>query len=62
MEELRSELASVEVEVLMARVHGRVRDMMRRYGLEESIGPDRIYSTVRAGVEAYLERRADDNS
>ena len=27
-------------------------------GLEESIGQDKIYATVRAGVEDYLQRRA----
>jgi len=62
LEELRSELASTGVELVMARVHGRVRDMMRRSGLEESIGQDQIYATVRAGVEGYLERRAGDDS
>ncbi len=58
--ELWSELASTGVELLMARVHGPVRDMLYRSGLEESIGPDRIYATVRAGVEGYLKRRGDD--
>ena len=60
--ELWSELASTGVELLMARVHGPVRDMLHRSGLEESIGPDRIYATVRAGVEDYLKRRGGDNS
>ena len=58
--ELWSELASTGVELLMARVHGPVRDMLHRSGLEESIGPDRIYATVRAGVEDYLKRRGGD--
>ena len=61
LEELRAELASSGVELLMARVHGPVRDMLRRSGLEESIGEERIYPTVRAGVEDYL-RRARDGS
>ena len=61
LEELRAELASTGVELLMARVHGPVRDMLRRSGLEESIGEERIYATVRAGVEDYL-RRARDGS
>ena len=62
LEELRSELASTGVELLMARVHGPVRDMLRRSGLEESIGPARIHATVRAGVEDYLKRHAGDVS
>jgi SulP family sulfate permease len=56
LEELREELAGSGVELLMARVHGRVRDMLRRSGLEESIGASRIYPSVRAGVADYLER------
>ncbi|MCH7892542.1 MAG: sodium-independent anion transporter, partial [Gemmatimonadetes bacterium] len=56
LDELRSELASTGVELLMARVHGPVQDMLLRSGLEESIGPDRIYATVRAGVEDFLKR------
>ncbi len=58
--DLRSELVSTGVELLMARVHGPVRDMLHRSGLEESIGPDRIYATVRAGVEDYLKRHGGD--
>ena len=56
LEELWEELADSGVELLMARVHGRVRDMLRRSGLEESIGASRIYPSVRAGVADYLER------
>ena len=56
LEELQEELADSGVELLMARVHGRVRDMLRRSGLEERIGASRIYPSVRAGVNDYLER------
>ena len=56
LEELQEELADSGVELLMARVHGRVRDMLRRSGLEERFGASRIYPSVRAGVNDYLRR------
>ena len=55
--ELVSELTESNVELLLARVKGPVRDILRRSGLEDAFGGDRIYPTVRAGVAAYLARR-----
>jgi SulP family sulfate permease len=55
LQELQEELADSGVELLMARVHGGVRDMLRRSGLEESLGASRIYPSVRAGVADYLD-------
>lgn len=54
LEDLQNELSEAGVVVLMARVHGRVRDMMVRTGLAESIGPERLFPSVRAGVAYYL--------
>ncbi len=54
--ELVSELTESNVELLLARVKGPVRDILRRSGLEDAFGGDRIYPTVRAGVAAYLAR------
>ena len=48
---------STGLKVMMVRVHGQVRDMMRRSGLEESIGQAQIYLTVRAGLEDFMKRR-----
>ncbi len=57
--ELVSELSESNVELLLARVKGPVRDIFRRSGLEDAFGGDRIYPTVRAGVAAYLARYGD---
>ena len=57
--ELRTELADSDVELLLARVHGPVRDMLRKSGLEDAIGTDRLYPTVRAGVDDFLARHPD---
>ncbi len=54
--ELVAELSESNIELLLARVKGPVRDIFRRTGLEDAFGGDRIYPTVRAGVAAYLER------
>ena len=61
--ELVSELSESSVELLLARVKGPVRDILRRSGLEDAFGGDRIYPTVRAGVAAYQARhgRAEES-
>jgi MFS superfamily sulfate permease-like transporter len=58
---LLAELAESDIEFLVARVRGPTRDILRRSGLEETLGSDRIYPTVRAAVAAYLasQLRAD---
>ena len=61
--ELVTELSESNVELLLARVKGPVRDILRRSGLEDAFGGDRIYPTVRAGVAAYQARhgRAEES-
>jgi anti-anti-sigma factor len=54
--ELLSELSESNIELLLARVKGPVRDIFRRCGLEDAIGAEHIYLSVRAGVAAYLAR------
>ncbi len=56
LKELASELADDGIELLFARVHQTARDMMQRSGVEDAIGPDNFYKSVRAGVAAYLTR------
>ncbi len=55
LQELRNELSEANIAVLMARVHGQVRDMMDRAGLTESIGVEHLFPSVRAGVAYYLD-------
>jgi hypothetical protein len=39
----------------LARVRAPVRETLERAGLAQSIGEARIYPSVHAGVQAYLE-------
>jgi high affinity sulfate transporter 1 len=56
-----SELAESDMELLLARVKGPTRDILRRSGLEDTLGSDHLYLTVRAAVAAFLasQLRAD---
>ena len=54
--ELHDELAKAEIELWFSRVRGEVMEYLRRAGLEQAIGPNRFYLSVRAGVDAYLEQ------
>ncbi|MGD2047864.1 MAG: SulP family inorganic anion transporter, partial [Chloroflexota bacterium] len=54
LEELHMELSGREIELWFARVGGDVMNYIRSYSLEESIGPEHFYLSVRAGVDAYL--------
>ncbi len=58
LEELRKELSGMEIELWFARVRARVMDYIRGYSLEETIGPEHFYLSVRAGVDAYLDWQA----
>lgn len=56
--ELVSELAESDIELVLARVRGPTRDILRRSGLEDALGSDCIYPSVRAAVAAYLAPNA----
>ena len=58
--ELIDELSNQDVELLLARAKGKARDILRRAGLEDKIGENRIFASVRAGVSDYVERHGDD--
>ena len=57
--ELVGKLRDDDVRFSLARVTGPARDILSRSGLEELIGTDAIYPTLRAGVSDYLERNPD---
>lgn len=48
---LLDDLAVAEVEIALARVRKRVRDMLERSGLLDRIGRDRIFLEVSDAVE-----------
>ena len=52
--ELADELARSNVDLRFAHVETRVLEIMRRGGLEEKIGPDKLYISVQDGVDSYL--------
>jgi sulfate permease, SulP family len=54
--ELREELKQGGAELWLARARAPVRDTLERAGLAQSIGEERIYPSVHAGVQAYLEK------
>lgn len=52
--ELKDELARSQVDLRFARMRTQVLGYLRRAGLEETIGSDHFYASVRAGVQAFL--------
>jgi SulP family sulfate permease len=58
LEELCKELSGMGIELWFARVRANVMDYMRKYNLEEMIGPEGFYLSVRAGVDSYLSQQA----
>ena len=55
--ELVADLEERSIEPMLAQVKGSVRDRMRRTGLMERIGEDRLYLSMGAGVTDFLRRR-----
>ena len=55
--ELVADLDERSIEPMLAQVKGPVRDRMRRTGLMERIGEDRLYLSMGAGVTDFLRRR-----
>ena len=56
--ELVADLEERSIEPMLAQVKGSVRDRMRRTGLMERIGEDRLYLSMGAGVTDFLRRLA----
>jgi sulfate permease, SulP family len=53
--ELQEELKQGGAELWLARVRAPVRGMLERAGLARSIGEEKIYPSVHAGVQAYRD-------
>ena len=54
LEEIRAELAAQGIVFAVARGRGLFEAAFVRSGLAERVGPDRIFPSVRSGVQAYL--------
>jgi MFS superfamily sulfate permease-like transporter len=52
LDELVNELRRLSIEFVLAQVRGTVRDRMRRTGLMDVVGEDRVFQSVSTAVEA----------
>ena len=53
---IHDELAAQGVTFMIARLRGPVRDILVRSGLDDVLGAENVFPSVRRGVMAYLER------
>jgi SulP family sulfate permease len=54
LEKLHGELSKSNVDLRFSRMKTELRESLRKAGLEEAIGADHFYISVREGVDAYL--------
>jgi len=54
--ELLADLRSRQIEVLVAQVKGTVRDSLRRTGLMDELGEDRVYPSITSAVADFTRR------
>jgi MFS superfamily sulfate permease-like transporter len=54
--ELVSDLRSRSIEVLVAQVRGTVRDRLRKTGLMDELGEDRVYLSIGSAVNDFGRR------
>ena len=54
--DLVRELQARSIEVLLAQVKGSVRDRMRRTGLIDELGEDRVYRSIGSAVKDFAKR------
>jgi high affinity sulfate transporter 1 len=52
---LQADLAAAGVTLAFAELKDPVRDYLRRYGIEEAIGPQHFYPTIGVAVAAYVK-------
>jgi MFS superfamily sulfate permease-like transporter len=60
LEQLFADLQHMGVALLLADVHDPVQAMLQRFGLLVSLGEERIFPTVAAGVAAFLRQDGRD--
>ena len=54
--QLLTRLAQLEVQLVVARAHGQIRDVMEASGITAALGPAGVVPTVRAAIESHRER------
>jgi hypothetical protein len=60
LEDLVARLEQAGIGFELARVTATLDDALRRTGLHERIGADRLHPSVHSGVEAFLRRGASE--
>ena len=60
LDELEHSLRESGIELRFAELKDRVKEKLKRFDLFDRIGPNGFYSTIGAGVDAYLEEHAVD--
>ena len=58
--DLNTELDAAGRTLAFAELKDPVRDLLRRYGIEAAIGPERFYPTIGVAVAAYLAETGTD--
>jgi len=59
LEELHKELSALGIDLWYARVRTDLMDYIHSYGLEETIGPEHFYLSMRAEVDVYLAQQTN---
>ena len=54
--EIKKQLDKMEIDLMLARVRGKVRDTLRQSKFTEEIGPKYIFKTVNKAVEEYKRK------
>ena len=60
LKQLDAELNAAGVHIAFAEVHGRLQDLMWRYGLDESLDRDNFYSTLTAAIDGVRSSMAEE--
>ncbi len=58
LEELAERLEDGGIHLAIARTQGAVRNQFERAGITDTLGRDRLFPTVAAGVEAFRRERS----
>jgi MFS superfamily sulfate permease-like transporter len=58
--DLITELAAGGVSLVMAELKDPVKDRLKRYGLYDRVGVDRVYTTLGSAVDGYVDATGVD--
>ena len=61
LHDLVVDLREQNIQVLFSQVRGSVRDRMRRTGLMEDVGEERVFMSIDAAVQNFLQSKTEGN-